>query len=431
MKTSAILFGTALATTLAMVPAPVLAQETAVEADQGVQDIVVTARRREESLQTTPVAVTALGEAAITRSQVVNIADVQRNAPSVVISTGSPGASTFAYVAIRGQGNLQPILANDPAVATYIDGVYISRPSQGLTDLNDLQRLEVLRGPQGTLFGRNTTGGALNILSKDPTDRFEAILRGEAGNHGYKRFNAIINIPITSNLSARATYNLSDKNGFSRNAPTGRKVLNQRSDFVRGKIKYDGGGFDIVLSGDYNKITGHEQLIHLGAFNPAVLGATPAVTVHSKSDWYTTFGAGPSVPDAVANPYYNSQPAAVKAMYTQDPFDTLKAGGASATINADVGSVALKSITAFRYAKNYGLVDTDASVMPILATFSGSRSKALSQEVQASGEINDQLSYITGGYISRETGYEFSRSQIFGGLLRDSNADVENITKGL
>src|SRR3546814_6711877 len=81
-----------------------------------------------------PIAVTALGEAALVRSQVVNVSDVQRTAPSVVISTGSPGAATFAYVAIRGQGNLQPILANDPAVATYIDGVYIARPSQGLTD---------------------------------------------------------------------------------------------------------------------------------------------------------------------------------------------------------------------------------------------------------------------------------------------------------
>src|SRR3546814_17195660 len=119
----------------------------------GVQDILVTARRQEESLQTTPIAVTALGEAALVRSQVVNVSDVQRTAPSVVISTGSPGAATFAYVAIRGQGNLQPILANAPAVATYIDGVYLVRPSTGLPDSNDRLRLEVLRGPQGTLLG--------------------------------------------------------------------------------------------------------------------------------------------------------------------------------------------------------------------------------------------------------------------------------------
>jgi iron complex outermembrane receptor protein len=434
---SIMLFGTAIVGSLTVIPAPTLAQEAAI-ADQGVQDIVVTARRREENMQSTPIAVTALGGAAIIRAQIVNVADLQRTAPGLVIATGSPGAATFAYVSIRGQGNLQPILANDPAVATYIDGVYISRPSQGLTDLNDLQRLEVLRGPQGTLFGRNTTGGALNILSNDPVDRLEATLRGEFGNHGYKRANAIVNVPLASNLYARVTYNLSDKGGFSSNVPTGRNVLNQRSDFVRAKLKYEGQGFDIVLSGDYNRIKGHEQLIHMGAYNPAVFagslaGFLPQITpfVHDGSRWYTTYGAGPSVPNATANPYYATLPDAVKAMYTQDPFDTLKAGGASVTINVDAGAVALKSITAFRYSKNYGLVDTDGTPAPILATFTGSRSQALSQELQGSGDITDRLSYIAGGYISRETGYELSRSQVFGGLIRNSIADAENITKGL
>lgn len=128
---SIMLLGTALVGSLTAIPAPTLAQE-AVIADQGVQDIVVTARRREENMQSTPIAVTALGGAAIIRAQIVNVADLQRTAPGLVIATGSPGAATFAYVSIRGQGNLQPILANDPAVATYIDGVYISRPSQGL-----------------------------------------------------------------------------------------------------------------------------------------------------------------------------------------------------------------------------------------------------------------------------------------------------------
>lgn len=122
-------------------------QEAAQEQFSGIQDIVVTARRTEESLQTTPLAVTALGDVAIQRAQIVSVQDVQRVAPSVVISTGSASTSGFAFVSIRGQGNLQPLIANDPAVATYIDGVYIARPSQGLTDLHDLQRLEVLRGP--------------------------------------------------------------------------------------------------------------------------------------------------------------------------------------------------------------------------------------------------------------------------------------------
>src|SRR3546814_8891704 len=122
MTKSMALLGTSLVGSMLGMTMPANAHDAATP-PMGVQDILVTARRQEERLPTTPIAVTALGEAALVRSQVVNVSDVQRTAPSVVISTGSPGAATFAYVAIRGQGNLQPILANDPAVATYIDGV--------------------------------------------------------------------------------------------------------------------------------------------------------------------------------------------------------------------------------------------------------------------------------------------------------------------
>src|SRR3546814_19141709 len=117
-------------------------------------------------------------------------------------------------------------------------------------------------------------------------------------------------------------------------------------------------------------------------------------------------------------------------MYTQDPFDELKAGGASATVNIDAGWTNIKSITAFRYSRNAGLVDTDGTPAPVLASFTGSRSKAWSQELQASGDLTPSLSYIAGGYWSRETGYAYSPPQVFGRLLRDTFASVANITKG-
>src|SRR3546814_3984566 len=99
---------------------------------------------------------------------------------------------------------------------------------------------------------------------------FEAIVRGVVGTHGYTRFNGTVNFPLAPRLSARATYSCNNKEGFSRNETLGRKVADQESHVVRGKIKYEGDAFDIVLSGDYNKITGHEQLIQLAAYNPAV-----------------------------------------------------------------------------------------------------------------------------------------------------------------
>src|SRR3546814_5048342 len=194
-----ILATTALAGTLVALPQATYAQDAAAPAARaGLEDIVVTARKVEENIQTTPVAVTALGAEAIERNQIINIADAQRPTPILSIARCSSSTAVFALVSIRGQGNLTPIIANDPAFATYIDGVYISRPAQGLTDLQDLERLEVLRGPQGTLFGRNTTGGAINIISKDPTDRFEGEVSGKVGNRTNKEIGAIVNIPLRS-----------------------------------------------------------------------------------------------------------------------------------------------------------------------------------------------------------------------------------------
>ena len=186
----------------AMAP-PAFAQQAQSGAGEGIQDIVVTARRTEESLQTTPIAVTALTPEALATAKVENVVDLQRTAPGLVIGRGSAGGDGIVFVAIRGQGNLQPILANDPAVATYIDGIYIPRPSTGMTDIQDVQRLEVLRGPQGTLFGRNTTGGAINIVTNDPTDQLSGTFKAEFGNYSTLGAQANINVPLAEGLAVR------------------------------------------------------------------------------------------------------------------------------------------------------------------------------------------------------------------------------------
>lgn len=443
---------------------PVLAQEESAQAEtSGVQDIVVTARRTEENLQTTPVAVTALGEASLVEAQVKDVADLQRTAPSLVISKGTAGTSGFALVAIRGQGNLQPILANDPAVGTYIDGVYVARPSVGLTDLQDIQRVEVLRGPQGTLFGRNTTGGAINIISNDPTDQFEGQVRGEVGNFDYKSIQATLNIPLADNLSSRFNYGFRQRDGFGKSLTTGRDIGNLDSHFARGKVKYEGEGWDITLSGDYNKMKDTGQNIQLKAVNEAVINGslrpgfsnaffgtpnfaslTPAqqavvqgainglylnplnAGLHSKDNWWDNTARG-TLPNAGAA----ALPADVQALYGVPPFNNLEVYGFAGTINVELGGLNLKSITAYRHNMNKGLNDTDATAAGLLATFSGSTSEYYSQELQLSGDITDALSFITGGYYGHEKGDEYSRSQIFGGLLRDSTADITNETFGL
>ncbi|NBW10220.1 MAG: TonB-dependent receptor [Caulobacteraceae bacterium] len=436
--------------------APAFAQTAAERAQAQPQtdkldDIVVTARRTEENLQSTPVAVTALGAAGLERAQVSDVTDLQRTAPSLSIATGAPSASGFAFVAIRGQGNTQALVSNDPAVAIYIDGVYVPRPSQGLTDLFDLQRVEVLRGPQGTLFGRNTIGGAVNILSADPTAEFGGQIRVEAGSYDQSGVAGVVNIPLSDNLSARLTASTSDRSGYGHDIPLGRDIGARSSDFVRGKIKYTGDKLQVTLAGDWNKIDDNGQFTALKGYAPQVFGPTGSFgpfglstalnnSLHTRG-FYDSYATGFFNPSA--NPNFASLPAEVQALYSKPLGNRLEAYGASLNASLDLGPVTLKSITGYRFSDTDGVVDTDGTPVPILTTWAGYSSTQYSQEFQLSGAVGDKFTYIAGLYYSDEKGQEFSRSQSFAflpynavsrpyaGFAGQNLADVHNTSAGV
>jgi iron complex outermembrane receptor protein len=151
-------------------PAPV-ASSTEEERAGGLEEIVITARKREETLQVAPVAVSAISGANLEKQQLTRIDDLAQVVPSLNISREA-GFANAVTVVMRGIGDTDPVLTNDSPVAIYVDGVYLGRAIGGLMDLVDLDRVEVLRGPQGTLFGRNTTGGAINLYTRPPADSF-------------------------------------------------------------------------------------------------------------------------------------------------------------------------------------------------------------------------------------------------------------------
>lgn len=407
-----------------------------------VGDIIVTARHLEENLQTTPVAVTAISAEGLVRAQVVDIQDLQRTAPSLVVASGSAATSGYAFIAIRGQGNLTPIIANDPAIGTYIDGVYIPRPSQGLFDLQDLARAEILRGPQGTLFGRNTTGGAINIITKDPTGDFEGKVVGGVGSDEYRRFALTLNVPIANSLAGRINYNFRKRGSYGNNPLLRNDPWDLESHFVRAKLKFENDSFDLVLSGDYNKMKDHGQLVQIGAVNtglsifqpPSPLaGFVPSMTssLHSRDAWWTTYASRLSVsPEMTAT--IATLPAREQAYYRQrTPYDSLEAYGLSATANIKLGTLNLKSISAYRFMDARGVLDTDGTPAPLLLTNALGDSESYSEEIQLSGDITEDLSFIAGGYYGREVGTETTRTQLFGDLFRLSTADAKNITKAL
>ena len=178
---------------------------------------MVTARRREESLQDTPIAVTAYSEDEMDLRGHLSITDVSQATPNVNIeqSAAVSGLTAAPTVFIRGVGQSDFVINTDPAVGVYVDGVYIARSIGSMMDLLDLERAEVLRGPQGTLFGRNSLAGALNLISKRPTtDAFDAKLTLAAGENDYAQFNGAFNIPISDNIAARVSLMQRQKGGY-------------------------------------------------------------------------------------------------------------------------------------------------------------------------------------------------------------------------
>ena len=172
---------------------------------EGLTDIVVTARRTNESLQKTPIAITALSAAALDKANVQQIDKIAQIAPNLVIQP-APGFTGAAGVSIRGIGENDPSLAADSRVGFYLDGVYVARQAGALFDLVDVERVEVLRGPQGTLFGRNTTGGAIQLVTRKPSDTFGVDAKASYGRYDDWTMRARIDTGLNETLPVAASF---------------------------------------------------------------------------------------------------------------------------------------------------------------------------------------------------------------------------------
>lgn len=192
--------------------APLPSASAGPEQSTALEDIVVTARRRAESLQDVPVAVTAFTSQAIDRKFATDIRALTGDIPNVVI-TNVPGFNA-ASIGIRGQSTGDIILTFEPAIGVIVDDFVLAHVQTQLFDLFDTERIEVLRGPQGTLFGKNTIGGVVNVITKRPTNKLEGELRLGYSSFHTKDVKASINVPITDNLYFRAAGSFQESDGF-------------------------------------------------------------------------------------------------------------------------------------------------------------------------------------------------------------------------
>ncbi len=301
-----------------------------------LEEIVVTARKTEEKLQVAPVSVTALTATVLDQQNVTTIEGINGLAPNVNISQGS-GYGTAANVTIRGVNQADNVLTNDAPVALYLDGVYMGRQMGAVFDLVDLERVEVLRGPQGTLFGRNTTGGAINFITKGPSDNFWVEEQVSYGSYNDFRTRTEVNTGLIGNtgLKALLAYTHHQNDGYVRN------TLVDASDGF-GSIASNAfyfalhGDLTDSLSFDYRIDYTHEHdqpladsLTYVSPVDAAFFGSSPK------------FGGAPLVTSTgrlSTDSVYNANPANLDEIY-----------GHSLTIDYDVNdALRLKSITAYR-----------------------------------------------------------------------------------
>lgn len=394
-------------------PVAVHAQESAsAESAVGLEEIVVLARKRAENIQEVPISITALTAEEITARGIEDLADVARFAPNLQFDSTAAvsGSSIASTIFIRGIGQTDFTLNSDPGVGVYIDGVYIARSLGSLLDLIDVQSVEVLRGPQGTLFGKNTIGGALNITSQRPASHAAGYVELQGGNFDRRNFKARLDAPISESLTTSLSVASLNENGYQQRVlqPDAEDLGNVDRVVARGRAIWSASArFEADVIVDYTR--GREESVPqsvlvivptTGApFLAASAGVIPGTTPTLRPGFEGQF-PGTSILDGTfistdpRNTFYGGE--------SRSDFDIF---GASVTLNWGFGAVELKSITAYRELDSNFARDSLSSPFIVADTEDDYDQEQWSQEFQLSGAFPaDRGQYIAGLYYLGEEG---------------------------
>lgn len=213
-----------------------------------LEEVVVTAQHRAENVQDVPIAVTALSADMLEVADIFDAGSIAQNVPGLTYAEFSPGQ---ANIAMRGISSADDGAGLDNSVALFLDGVYIGRGASINFDMFDMERIEVLRGPQGTLFGRNAIGGAISVVSSKPSDEFNSKLGLTVGNEGILRYQALVGGPLTDQLAGKLTINHREHDGFVRNVVLNKDQQDEDQTSFRGQLKWVGDNSEWLLSADY------------------------------------------------------------------------------------------------------------------------------------------------------------------------------------
>ncbi|WP_029624101.1 TonB-dependent receptor [Sphingomonas sp. PAMC 26617] len=371
----------------------------ATDAAQSSDDIVVTASKREQTLQDVPISVAVTSQQTIDRAQIRDLVDLQSVVPSLKVAQfNTVGQTNFI---IRGFGNGNGNVGIEGSVGVFIDGVYRSRSAASLNDLPEVERIEVLRGPQSTLFGKNVSVGAINIITKRPQFDFGGRVDLTVGNYGQLIAKATATGPLSDTVALRLSGSVDQRDGYDRNVVTGHSINDRNRASARVDVLWNPvDRLSVRLIADYNEINerccGAVQLFN----GPATqfIAAPPP------------FGLGAKVSDPATK--YNRNIA-----FDRDPTNHIVGKGISGEIDYDLDFAKVTSITAYRDQRNNSTEDVDFTGADLSYRSDQTRTKTFTQEVRLTSSGKGPFSWLIGGFYDHEN-LDTSSQISFGSQIR-------------
>ena len=371
-----------------------------------LEEITVTATKREQTLQEVPVAVSVVDNQTIEQSQVFDILDLQTLVPSLRVTQLQSSANTNFL--IRGFGNGANNPGIEPSVGVFIDGVYRSRSAAAISDLPNLERVEVLRGPQSTLFGKNASAGVISVITALPDTEFGGSLEAALGNYGLTVVKGDLQIPLSDRAGFSISGGVNQRDGYFDNRLTGAE-LNERDRWnVRAQLALTPtDNISLRFIGDYDELD--EECC---AVTNLVAGPTAGVI------------------QAIGGNLVPNDPFSYAGFFNTNPVNTVENSGISMQADIDVGESTLTSITSFRNVSRFETIDADFTSVELLdGLISNTNIDTFTQELRWSSSIGDSADFLIGAFFFDE-GVNYDSEAIYGSDIRLYGDILANILAG-
>lgn len=401
-------------TALIAIPATGYAQDTATTAETGSDtapqvardgstgEIIVTARRREENIQTVPVAVTAVSGEAVAKAGVVNVQDITRLAPSVSMGSSTRGGSVPS-MSIRGISSADVTGGFDPSIGIYVNEVIQNRPNGLLSSIFDMDSVQVLRGPQGTLFGRNTVGGAILLTTKQPVFDFEGYLKMTYGNYDYMSAEGALNVPLADVAALRIAGRIDRRDGFVTSVTSGQDQSNLSQESFRASLLIEPAANlrTTTIFSFFNEDSNGTGATTPGLYPVGAVVAGRAVRDNNNVANDTNRELIKAAGELRDRDFY-------KTSSNELQYDRTKSYTVTNNTELELSdALTLKNIFGWRKVDADALIDADGSAARQLAIATENGFKQITEELQLQGDLG-RLQFVLGGYYFKESGRDYS-----------------------